>query len=389
MTAYLRDPACKAFVDFLADQAVGMGFYTTVNEEYGQAEKAKQIIDEFNETVNLDGLLQIGARETVAIGNSFWEKVEPTKLEHLRILPLTSIEKINRDKFGVVQNYQQTATYGGKTLALERIIHFRWNPVNGEAFGTGVLRVLLEQLSFNGETRMSFLEMKARIEKTMPEIFEKYAGPDELWLFPGVSKDKLAEYEKLIKSKPKAGARFVYDKADADIKTVTVDPRARYEAYVEHILNQVYLGGQTPLPKLFTTPGFTEASANAALEIAERKVMAIQRFIKRIVEKQIFVPVIQQAGLDPKEADCRLNWGMPEKPEVEALLPVLAQIATNRPDVISTKEFRKILVDMGLPLEKAEEETEEEKSTSEAAENRGPEVVYEVRRRIEHAKRRP
>lgn len=33
ITAYSRDPSCKAFVDFLADQAVGAGFYTTVNEE--------------------------------------------------------------------------------------------------------------------------------------------------------------------------------------------------------------------------------------------------------------------------------------------------------------------------------------------------------------------
>jgi len=30
ITAYNRDPSCKAFVDFLADQAVGAGFYTTV-----------------------------------------------------------------------------------------------------------------------------------------------------------------------------------------------------------------------------------------------------------------------------------------------------------------------------------------------------------------------
>jgi hypothetical protein len=59
--------------------------------------------------------------------------------------------------------------------------------------------------------------------------------------------------------------------------------------------------------------------------------------------------------LDPKKADCRLNWGMPEKPDVEALLPMLANIARDRPDIISAKEFRKILVDMGLTLEKAEE----------------------------------
>jgi len=45
---------------------------------------------------------------------------------------------------------------------------------------------------------------------------------------------------------------------------------------------------------------------------------------------------------------------MPEKPDVEALLHVLVQIAKDRPDIISPKEFRKILINMGLPLEKAE-----------------------------------
>jgi len=112
------------------------------------------------------------------------------------------------------------------------------------------------------------------------------------------------------------------------------------------------LGGQTPIPKLLTTPGFTEASANAAIEVAERHVMSLQRFIKRIVEKDIFVPVMQQAGFDYKQAECRLNWGMPEKPDVESLLPMLADIAKDRSDIISAQEFRKILVDMGLALEK-------------------------------------
>jgi len=82
--------------------------------------------------------------------------------------------------------------------------------------------------------------------------------------------------------------------------------------------------------------------------------LALQRFIKRNVEKQIFVPIITQAGLDPVKADCRLNWGMPEKPDVEALLPMLVNISRDRPDIVSAKEFRKILVDMGLALEKAE-----------------------------------
>jgi len=362
ITAYTRDPSCKAFVDFLADQAVGMGFYTTVNEEYEKAEEAKQVVDDFNETVNLDSLLQIGAREIVASGNSFWLKTEPENIQNLKVLPLTGFDNpkaVARNQYGEVTGYNYSFGDVKKKFSPEKIIHFRWNPVNFSAFGTGVLQVLLAELAFDGEKRMSFLEMKARIEKIMPEIFEKYAGPDELWVFAGASDKKLAEYQKLIKSKPKAGAKFVYNKAEADVKTVAVDPRARYEAYVDHILNQVYLGGQTPIPKLLTTPGFTEASANAAIEVAERHVMSLQRFTKRIVEREIFVPVIQQANLDPKKSDCRLNWGMPEKPDIETLLPVLAQIARDRPDVIPTQEFRKILITMGLPLEKEAEETKE------------------------------
>jgi hypothetical protein len=61
--------------------------------------------------------------------------------------------------------------------------------------------------------------------------------------------------------------------------------------------------------------------------------------------------IILQAKLDPKKADCRLNWGMPEKPNAEDLIPMLADIARDRPDIISAKEFRKILIEMGLALD--------------------------------------
>jgi len=362
MTAYLRDPSCKAFVDFLADQTVGMGFYTTVNEEYEKAEEAKAVVDEFNESVNLDGLLQIGTREIVASGNSFWLKTNDAKPFGLKILPLTGFDDpkaVIRDSAGDVQGYKYKFDGVQKEFKPEQVIHWRWGAVNFSAFGTGVLQVLLQELGFNGEKRMSILEMKARIEARMIDVFEKYAGPDELWLFPGVSPDQLSRYQALIKSKPKAGARFVYDKADADIKTVQVDPRARYEAYIEHILNQVYLGGQTPLPKLFTTPGFTEASAKAAIEIAERKVMALQRFIKRIVEREVFTPVLEQAGFDPKEAECRLEWGLPEVLDYEKLakiLPYLVELQLNA--VIEPSEIRTVRREVcKLPLEEIERPT--------------------------------
>ena len=51
---YECDPTCKSSVDLLAASTVGFGFYTTLNDNYEQAAKAKRVIDNFNETVNLD-----------------------------------------------------------------------------------------------------------------------------------------------------------------------------------------------------------------------------------------------------------------------------------------------------------------------------------------------
>jgi hypothetical protein len=357
LDAYVKDPACGAFVDFLSDQAVGMGFYTTCAEDYEEAVAAKKAVDEFCEQVNLDGLLQIGVREIVASGNSFWEKIEPDKLVNLSILPLTSIDRIKRDQKGNTQAYAQSREYGGTSLDPKRIIHFCWNPVDREPFGRGILQSLLEEFEIgSGEKRMSFLKMKARIENIMPKIIEKYAGPDEVWSIPGAKDDTATTLQNLLKKKPKEGARFVWNgKEPATISTVQVDPRSRFEAYIDHIMGQINMGGQSPVSALLIDPKYaTKATAESAAALVERKVMALQRFIKRIIEKEIFDPTVKQAGLDPQKASVRLNWGIPEKPDINALLPVLAQIVIARPDVITTPELRNILIDLGLPLEKVE-----------------------------------
>ena len=100
-----------------------------------------------------------------------------------------------------------------------------------------------------------------------------------------------------------------------------------------------------------THDSFTEASARAALEIAERKVMALQRFIKRTCEREIFTPLIQQAGLDPAKANCRINWGR-EKPEVQLKdLIRLAEIsATSETSYVRPEEVRKNLIKAGFEL---------------------------------------
>lgn len=364
MRLYERDPTCKASVDLLAASAVGMGFYTTVNERYGRAEEAKRAVDQFSESVNFDALLCDMARVLIACGNDFWLKITPERLAELHRLPVDTVERIEQSSMqnsGLkipykVESYKLRQSYGGESLRTDAIIHWRINCIGLSGFGTGVLQVLLHSLTFQSDRRPPYAWMKAKIERIMPKIFEKYAGPDVLALLEKADEATIQKFERAIKNRSEEGAWLFYS-GKGDIKPIALDPRARFEYYVDHIINQFYLGCETPLPRLFSTPGFTEASAKAALDLQAMLIKPIQRYIKRQVERDIFDLALAQAGLNPAEAQVRLNWGAEKMPEI-----VMADmLKAAELDLIRQEEFRKNAVKFGWQLwEKPQPETSKE-----------------------------
>jgi hypothetical protein len=62
---------------------------------------------------------------------------------------------------------------------------------------------------------------------------------------------------------------------DAKITQVVAERMRGLDFYVETLEDEFLLGLETPLAKLVTKTGFTEASADAALEIGERRVLAL------------------------------------------------------------------------------------------------------------------
>jgi hypothetical protein len=79
--------------------------------------------------------------------------------------------------------------------------------------------------------------------------------------------------------------------------------------------------------------------------------MALQHFIKRIYEHEIFIPLIRQAGLDPKKANCRLNWGT-EKPEfkLEDLIRLAEISANHETSYVRPEDVWKNLIKAGFEL---------------------------------------
>jgi len=352
---YLKDPTARAAVDYLADQVVGMGFYTTA-----ELPEAKELVDEFCERVGLDELLQITAREVIAFGNSFWLKITPDKLKDLKLIPITNIHRIFRAPNGTVEAYEVRSGSKHVRLKPEEVIHFKWNAVNNEAFGSGLLRTLAEPLELQAagvsERRPVFV-MKALMQEALIMQLLTHSSPNQLWIFPGIPPSELdpsrpgtIAYE--VANMPPWGARWVSNQPDANVKVAVPRISRGFEMHIENISDEFVLGLQTPLPKLIIKRGFTEASAKAAVELVERKVMALQRFIKRVIERQVFTPLVEQAGFDPREARVRLHWGVPERPD----LRVSDILRAFELGVISREEARSMLAEIGWRLSTKEAE---------------------------------
>ncbi|MGD6851154.1 MAG: hypothetical protein ACQCN6_03745 [Candidatus Bathyarchaeia archaeon] len=343
MKLYDRDPTCKSSVDLLAASAVKR-FYTTCAP--GQ-EKAKAAIDSFCEEVNLDGLLHDMAVRLIACGNEFWLRLTPARLSEFVRMPIDSIEKIKLSSVqGLkipykVESYQLRTSYregvGNGDLKPEAVLHWNINQNYNSGYGVGLLQVLLHTLSMSNDKRPAFAWMKAKIEKILPNIFVKYAGPDVVVQAEGMKDESFKKYENAIKKRPEEGQWLFSGAKNVSVNPVSIDPRARFEYYIDHIVNQFYLGCETPLPRLFSTPGFTEASAKAALELQDMLIDPIQRMVKRRVEREVFSTIAKQNGFDPVKAQLRLNWGNPETPEITAV----DLISAAEKNLIRPDEFRK------------------------------------------------
>lgn len=356
---YLKDPAVMASVDYMSEQIAGVGFYTVCESGF---EDAKKIIDDFCVAVNMDNLLMQTSKEVVFGGNSFWEKVldKQKKLVRLKILPLSSIKFIQRDKYGRLELFVQQIGAEKVEFTPDQIIHFCLNPLDGSAWGTGILHSLASTKQIDERTvRPAFLDIKARLEDDIQKIVHRYAAPKRLWNFEGVGDEKLEkEYAPTIQDAP-VDADFVTNKP-VTVNSLDINPAARFDGMIDHINSQVVQGLQTPMTRLLTTPGFTEASSTVADAASQRKIMYLQRFIARIVEKEVFQVLLQQNNIDPVQAGVRIRWGMPDRPEVKMEHIVqLAQIsATSGIEYLTREEVRNMLAKYaGFELQTQTEQT--------------------------------
>lgn len=327
---WLADPVVNAACDFLSEATAGVGYWIS-STDTPIGKQAKNLVTEFLENIDADTLFMYTSKNIIAFGNDFHKLDSPEDLTFVEPIPLTSIIRIKRTvnpyRRARVDWYMQRI--GGSLNYIDpfEVAHFRWNPENNAAFGVGLLTKLCTPLSYSvmiqGQTQTRFrpglMDIKVQLQDDF-RLAQHRRIPRNVYHIPNGSVADKTELENDL-SVIEADQDVVSRAPNLAVQELG---RARgsvvdAEAVEKTIGNDITLGLQTPVLRLYTTPGFTEASAREATDMVMRKIQSQQRFLKRCAERMYFRPLLYQSGFTDKDitdAGVRLMWGAPDPPEM-------------------------------------------------------------------------
>lgn len=311
-----KDAIVRESIVHMAMEVVSGGIFTTINDNYkltlpngdGESWNAKEAIDYWNLTNNMDEKLLSIAIELIGYGNSFLYTT-PTGLKFINIESIGRALE-HKKNVPIIEEYdiELTGTYYGKKLKWGEFIHFRSNVTSSsEPFGTGVVTGLIE--SYDSDTP-TLLEVRNSIRESMKGGFERFGQPNEVYSFPELGDEKLDKVAKDIKAMSNKGNRLTVN-TKASIENSLPERVRGYDEWVKQMFDEFIMALGNPSLKASIESGFTEASIRGSIELFQKKVQSIRRIIKRLVE-ELWNNVLTEYGFDPKQAQVRLNFGSEE-----------------------------------------------------------------------------
>lgn len=152
----------------------------------GASDFMTEYMEDFSNDINFDWFDTILVKELLAFGNSVW--MAPGGVANVRSfsdfihIPISSFVRIWKDRRRRPYKYEFRGPEWQGYHNPEDIIHFRWNPIDGNEFGTGFLTALtstrdFEEITANGPVQKrlpSMLDRKYSTSLTMSLSEKRY-----------------------------------------------------------------------------------------------------------------------------------------------------------------------------------------------------------------------
>jgi hypothetical protein len=309
---------------------------------YEGDESGIKAMEEFEEEFELSVIAEAYARDMMVCGNFI------IGIADWKPAPITMIRGVKRDTFGNIESYW----YYGKANTLKpmgtpkEFAHDRYITIGKDAWGYGMAHALMSQYTDeDGNISKSALDIDKQVLQDFAKIYHKYASPRSVWSFPTVTNpddfntDNPNSLATRIK-KMKAGDRLAVP-MEVSIITEGVDAQARFTDGIDAIIDpEINAGLANSANRVLTDPS-AMADASAAGEKDDAKLLGLMEKFRRFVNTEIIPRVTDK--------DVTFKWGSKDEFDFD---PQLA-LSLLGAGVIGKTELRKMIADIGMPLDDA------------------------------------
>jgi hypothetical protein len=306
---YENDSTVGTSIDALSNMTCGNGIYPTIKDaedkkQYGSMtpQEALGEVNTLNERVRLDEAL-LNVNKCMRIyGYSPVERVTrrgpPGGILELMVLEPESCE-YQRTK-NVLSGFTQK-TEAGKSVpfAADELLWFTNKQVGnakGALYGQSDVRRVLR-----------LLEIRDATIDNINGILKNQARPPVIWKTK--SKPDVDTLKTLLKEAKQAGEDIVLYPLDAvQNEVVKIDTKIPYWEYVAYIDGLIFQGLHSPM--LDYLRNATQASADTMLKVIQLDIEGSQRYLKRMVEHEIWGWHLHKKGYTGEIPSC--NFGAPK-----------------------------------------------------------------------------
>ena len=272
-------------------------------------DKAKQLLDEWNRSTNFYDKFESLVTTTLICGNGILEKLDENLTEDVSEVDMSTIVGKKRDDIGNLQYYSQQRQTGQTVKlgegTLQKFIEFNLTQYSKIAWGRSLFYPLTKTRSVGGRTTMPLVESLWSMEDAMVAIMNNNAYPITTIYYESISDDDLEkEAQKWKHLKP--GDKMIVSRKP-EITTHETDPQSKYTDYIKHIEKTFELG--TQFPHDIMTGDFTSrASSDTTHTIVMQRVKGFQRYLANKLKNELYNPILEQNGINPKDADIQVSF---------------------------------------------------------------------------------
>lgn len=301
--AYYDNDMVRAPIDDLVESALGQGYYTTV--ETSQGEKSKELCDEFGAFFNLDDFLVNIGKETMIAGflpvetKALTNDFENAVLKIVHPTTVLEVETTGTEPLTITAVQQKPSlNKKGPKLEGKDIGYFLYGRVGNDPRGVSYVRTMLTVLNIL-DTSTDNVDL----------ILDRYIAPIGIW--KQQRGREIASLKNAVLNRESGEDIFIGDLTAEEmeqkiVEFIAIDPRVPFWEYIEYLDRRVY--AYTRSNNLWYSKDATVASAETLDDIVDRHKGALQRAVKRAVERYWYTPLVVNAFGEAAEVP-KLNFG--------------------------------------------------------------------------------